>query len=560
MKTEISLLLIFSAACLGKLEEEISQLYQEILNKSENLSFENHPCNRDCEVGDRKECFYNFIIDYEASVPNEVRPCPDGVKSLFLSVNYQSPGPTIEVCENDTVIVDVFNRLVEPTTIHWHGIRQEGTSNMDGVPFISQYPIEPCQVMRYQFNVTKAGTFWYHSHYRAQRYYGVNGAFIVRLPKDLNPYTYLYDVDNEILDINEWPDKNLLINGKGRNQSSKDINQDELAKFKVDEGTFYRYRLVFTGYSQCIVQVSIDNHTLIVIQSDGEDLQPIEVESILLTSGERYDFVLKANQPLGNYWLRVQGKDSDCKGLYQAALIQYKDDIPLTISPFDSYELNGVQLNSDFERNNDIDIPIYQARSLYMYPKDMENVSKTFYFHLTSKNNDSFMNNIKFKTNEMVSLLNITSQDLANFTCSREDMEKSQNCTTELCVCPQMVEFPYQKLVEIVVINDLKGTHPIHLHGYSFYVVGQGDLSSETDKMNAENIDKSNQFPRNIHFPPKKDTVLVHSNGYTIIRFFTNNPGYWLLHCHIGTHLETGMALILKVGEDEDIQESLIDF
>lgn len=75
------------------------------------------------------------------------------------------PGPTIQVCKGDMVVVDVKNELLgESTTIHWHGLHQRANPYMDGVPHISQCPIPPHTTFRYTFEADAAGTHFWHSH------------------------------------------------------------------------------------------------------------------------------------------------------------------------------------------------------------------------------------------------------------------------------------------------------------------------------------------------------------------------------------------------------------
>lgn len=83
-------------------------------------------------------------------------------------------------------------------------------------------------------------------------------------------------------------------------------------------------------------------------------------------------------------------------------------------------------------------------------------------------------------------------------------------------------------------------SHPFHLHGYSFYVMAIGynaDIDAVLDRIPP---------PKR---PTPKDTVTVPRNGFVVIRFRADNPGYWLLHCHFEWHLAIGMAALLQVGE-----------
>lgn len=70
-----------------------------------------------------------------------------------------------QVCYGDRIIVDVVNKLSgESTTIHWHGMEQKKTPHMDGVPMITQCPIEEFTTFRYDFIASTAGTLYWHSH------------------------------------------------------------------------------------------------------------------------------------------------------------------------------------------------------------------------------------------------------------------------------------------------------------------------------------------------------------------------------------------------------------
>lgn len=100
---------------------------------------------------------------------------------------------------------------------------------------------------------------------------------------------------------------------------------------------------------------------------------------------------------------------------------------------------------------------------------------------------------------------------------------ESSNAVIEL---PNADEWVY-----IVVETSLAVPHPIHLHGHDFYVIAQGTGSySSSTTLNLEN-------------PPKRDTAMLPASGYLVMAFETDNPGAWLMHCHIGWHTSEGFAL-----------------
>ncbi len=93
--------------------------------------------------------------------------------------NGQTPGPLISAVKNEILEVEVVNNLDQPTTVHWHGIRN--INEMDGVPGLTQPAIEPGEKFHYRFSVKDAGTFWYHAHNKAweQVARGLYGPLIV---------------------------------------------------------------------------------------------------------------------------------------------------------------------------------------------------------------------------------------------------------------------------------------------------------------------------------------------------------------------------------------------
>lgn len=89
----------------------------------------------------------------------------DGITKSIETVNRQLPGPYIQVCKGDTIIVNVNNRLRSQrvVTIHWHGLTQKNTNNMDGVSMITQWPILPYTSFEYKFKALEPGTHFWHS-------------------------------------------------------------------------------------------------------------------------------------------------------------------------------------------------------------------------------------------------------------------------------------------------------------------------------------------------------------------------------------------------------------
>ncbi len=129
-----------------------------------------------------------------------------------------------------------------------------------------------------------------------------------------------------------------------------------------------------------------------------------------------------------------------------------------------------------------------------------------------------------------------------------------------------MLEIALNDTVEIVLIDEgfpYDVSHPFHMHGNDFYVVAMerhvkdpGNIGAKGAEGNSilrqtvMDMDKQGLIQRNLVDPPRKDTVSVPDGGFTIVRFLADNPGFWLMHCHMSWHNELGMGFVLKVSEN----------
>lgn len=128
--------------------------------------------------------------------------------------------------------------------------------------------------------------------------------------------------------------------------------------------------------------------------------------------------------------------------------------------------------------------------------------------------------------------------------------------------CPKLRNYrkPILNLFLFISVQIANLSHPFHLHGYSFHVMGMGRAAdTNTSRMNLKDaiqLDKEGKLQRLLgknDKPPKKDTLSVPNNGYTVVRFIAENPGFWLFHCHFLYHLVIGMSLVFQVGELTDL-------
>jgi multicopper oxidase len=261
------------------------------------------------------------------------------------------PGPEIRVNAGDTIHAIVNNHLPagNGTTIHWHGLPV--VNKMDGVDNVTQPPIQPGQSFTYNFVVPSAGTYWYHSHVGLQLDRGLYGPLIVNDPKE--PKKYDQDV---VLMLDDWLDgvpggpgtpeaelKQLIAGGdhmpgmNGMNMGSQNsamqvppdviypyylINgktADHPFTITVQKGQRIRLRFINASAST-IYHLALQGHHMSVTHTDGQPVVPVEVDTLRIGMGERYDVLVTANNP-GVWQLAAQ-----VEGAKQMtrALVQYQ--------------------------------------------------------------------------------------------------------------------------------------------------------------------------------------------------------------------------------------------
>ncbi|VDC03558.1 unnamed protein product [Peniophora sp. CBMAI 1063] len=456
---------------------------------------------------------------------------PDGFKRIGTLVNGQFPAPLITANKGDEFEIEVidnltYDQLALETSIHWHGLFQKGTAEMDGVAQVGQCPIVPGNRFTYKFaTTTQTGNYWYHSHYSTQYCDGLRGPLVIYDPED--PLKHLYDVDNEdtVITLADWyhflspqfPNivyaNSTLINGAGRYHDF--VGQDfshALAVVNVEKGTRYRMRLFNIACDPNFI-FSIDQHQMTVIEADGGSLEPLLVDSIQIFAGQRYSFVLNANQPIDNYWIRSLPNSSSenfnnenfTNGL-NSAILRYKGakeqdpTTPLKPSVLPLIETNLHPLVPS--------PPPAKADTVIRLPINLV-------LNNTANTGTFFINGTSFVPPKIPVLLQL----LAGNTTTQDLIPKGSIYTLE----------PNTTIDLVVPGGSLGGPHPMHLHGHQFWVIRSAGNSSE-----------------NIVNPVLRDVVSV-GNSTTdevTIRFRTDNPGPWIFHCHIDWHLAEGLAVV----------------
>ncbi|KAL5358784.1 multicopper oxidase-domain-containing protein [Aspergillus floccosus] len=520
----------FRRALLSSLLVHCSGLY---IGPRDGSYCENTPTSRSC-WGD-----YNISTDYQTRAPDtgvtrefwlavqNRTLAPDGHERQVLVFNGTYPGPLIEADWGDTLIIHVTNELTDNgTAIHWHGIRQHGTNQFDGVPGVKQCPIAPGDTMTYKFRLTQYGTSWYHAHWSLQLGDGLYGPIKINGPATAN-----YDIDLDPIFITEWFHESAFVkwventmygglpvrpNAVAENGLFNGTNDFPCRRSEVvfQKGKKYRLRIIDAQVDGWM-KFTIDGHKLTVIAADFVPIVPYETESIIMTSGQRYDVIVEADQDAGNFWVRA---------IYQTAC---------NFLSIDRNEIWGI-VRYEGAPAKDPTTEVWETVTDSCGDEPYEKLVPYVAKNVGDAVDLGRLNLGWFYETDLV----------FHWTINAHAFVLDWGNPTDLMVYQNQTEFPdsygvfeiqagkkwtYWVIQDLTIVN---AYHPFHLHGHDFFILAQGKgiFNKLTVKLNRIN-------------PPRRDTATMDGSGYIVIAFENDNPGAWLMHCHIAWHGSQSMAL-----------------
>ncbi|KAI0241603.1 hypothetical protein L0F63_005315 [Massospora cicadina] len=456
---------------------------------------------------------------------------PDGTEMPGITINGQFPGPAIEAEMGDRIFVLVVNRLSKNFSMHWHGIRQFGTLRSDGVPGVTQEPIPPGGEYQYDFNVEdQMGTWWYHAHTDLDLIQAF-GLLVVResepIRKELIAYNPKYYYDDElVMMLSEWWHQSPtdlaagLTTAPFRYPPNPDailINGQLSPTFTVEGGKRYRLRIVASN-GQGIFSVHIPFHELELIEADGTVLEPIMVKRIVIGSGQRYSAIFDAKKVASNFVISVQSKQAN------ASAILHYSDAPLSLlvtlpHSTQTWMDSSLHTSSWYARNR---INHYYSPPITIQTEIILNIRDTEVDGIP-----------KYKINDLI---------------QPPHPHLPATYTTHVGERIQVI------IQHFASNNTGCEPHPWHFHGHSFYVVGSGEGLYDPTLHNPRIEAKLKLSPK---LPVLRDTLITQviqpnpastTCGWYAIRYLADNPGDWLMHCHITPHLIMGKYLVIHEG------------
>ena len=448
----------------------------------------------------------------------------------MLGFNRQQPGPLLEVARNSRVTVRFINRLPQPSSVHWHGIRLDNPN--DGTPGLTQPAVEPGAELVYHLRFPDAGIYWYHPHVREdlQQELGLYGNLLVRADSgtleavDREAVLMLDDIlvsDAGIVPLGRDAPTHALM---GRFGNVFLVNGEPDYHLRLKRGEVIRFFLTNAANAR-MLNLSFPNTRMKLVGSDLGPYQQDEwVSSVVIAPAERYIVDVRFDRP-GKVPLvnRVRGINH----LYGRFFDEVDTLVMVEVSAQGAPRSRGgnfgelkphAEVAAELERyRRGADTAPEKTLILTLHTMDLPAISQrlmqldSIYFPPVEWSGTMPMMNWASTGRQVRWIL----QDRDS---GKENMDIAWH-------------FRRGKPVRIKLVNQRQSVHamqhPIHFHGQRFLVLA---VNGEPN-----------------HNLVWKDTVLVPAGSTVDILLDPSNPGRWMAHCHIAEHLSAGMMAAFTV-------------
>ena len=525
--------------------------------------------------------FGQNIVHYDLTITDTIVNY-SGKEKRAIAVNGQIPMPTLTFTEGDIAEIVVHNKLKESTSLHWHGLFLPNKE--DGVPYLTQMPIEPNETFTYRFPIIQSGTHWYHSHSGLQEQIGMYGSLVLLKKKDDPTFRKGFDDLPEVpIILSEWTDikpenvHRMLHNAndwsaikKGTVQSYSEAikaghfktklgnemkrmlamdvsdvyydkflingkNESQLSQFKGGEKVRLR---ISNGGASSYFWLNYAGGKMTVVANDGNDVEPLEVDRLIIGVSETYDVVITIpNEDTAYEFLATPEDRTKSASIYLGnGKIQLKNRMP-KLKYFEGMKMMNDMMNMDGSMDDmGMDMSLQKMdMNTVMYPEISGNS--------TMKMDDNMNHsNHSMNANQDIVTLNYGMLKAPQPTTLPIDapvreirFELTGNMNRYVWSLDNKVLSETDKIlikkgenVRITLYNGSMMRHPMHLHGHDFRVLnGQGE------------------------FAPLKNVLDIMPMETDTIEFLANAEGDWFFHCHILYHMMAGMNRVFSYEKQE---------
>ena len=462
-----------------------------------------------------------------------VRRTIGGHEMIMFGYNGQYPGPLIQAPKDATVMVRVTNDIQMPTTVHWHGIRID--NRFDGVPGVTQEPIQRGESFTYEVHVPDAGMYWYHPHVRedVQQDLGLFGNLLVTSP---DPDYYgpahreeVFVLDDILMDEQgalPWGDESPTHALMGRFGNVMMVNGETDYRLEARKGEVIRFYLTNVANSRTF-NVTFGGAKVKIVASDVSRFEREQwVGSVVIAPAERYVVDVRFDQP-GEIAIAntVQAVNH-----FRGEFYPQVDTLSL-VNVSDQEAEPGVSMAFETLReHDDVVTDIESFRPYFARAPDHEVVTtvrvRGLHPSIVLSMEADTLYTAPMEWNDAMPMMNwLSTAD--EVTWILEDVATgAQNGEIDWA-------FQVGDVVKIRIHNTPDSfhpmNHPIHIHGQRFLVLSMDDVEN-----------------RNLVW---KDTAIVPVGSTMDVLVDMSNPGEWMFHCHIAEHLHAGMMFGFTVTE-----------
>lgn len=542
--------------------------------------------------------FSQKVVHYDLYVKDTIVKYA-GKEKKAIAVNGQIPMPTLEFTEGDTAEIVVHNLLKESTSLHWHGLFLPNKE--DGVPLLTQMPIAPGTTHTYRFPIIQNGTHWYHSHSGLQEQIGMYGSFIMhKRPDDKTFRKGIDDLPAIPIIISEWTNlkpnnvHRMLHNAsdwfaikKGATQSYGEAIRNRQFKTKLvnewkrmlamDVSDVYYDKVLLNGNHTTElttiegkelkagdkIRLRISNGgassyfwlryaggKMTVVASDGNDVEPIEVDRLIIAVSETYDIIVTIPEAGKAFEFMATTEDRTRSTSY---FIGNGEKQLVGEMPRLKYFEGMKMMNDMMKMNGNLDdmgmnMSLNQMdMNVVMYPeitgesnkkkkKTSKETKQTDTQHEMEDNpnryNANALSDIKTLNYTMLkSPHNTILPDSAPIKELKFVLTGNMNryvWSMDNRVLSESDKIPVKKgeILRITIYNNSMMRHPIHLHGFDFRLLnGQGENA------------------------PLKNIIDIMPMETDTLEFLADTEGDWFFHCHILYHMMAGMNRVFSVDD-----------
>lgn len=525
-------------------------------------------------------------VEYDLYVKDTLVNYTGKIKKA-LAINGQIPAPVLYFTEGDTAVMRVHNLLDEPTSIHWHGLLVP--NEQDGVPYLTTAPVMPGATHVYKFPVRQNGTYWYHSHAGLQEQKGLYGAFIVRKRADA-PGLRMHDtIPDYTLVLSDWTDekasqvnrrlhvgsdwfsiqkgsvqsyweairhkafKTKLVN-EWKRMTAMDVSDVYYNAFLANgernaflspfrTGQKIRIRLV-NGSASTYFWLRYAGGKITVVANDGKEVEPVEVDRMMIAVSEIYDIVLTV--PADNLRYQLEATAEDRSGS-TSLWLGYGRMVELPPLPPLNYFAGMKMMNKMMKMNGDMDAMgmkmtlqkmdmnevMYPEVSSGMQGSTVSGGTIGAHVHAGGMNMGADTVQASIKTLNYGMLKSTVKTSLPDSVPVKElrfdltgNMERYVwSLDNKTLSEADKILIKEGENVRVILYNNTMMRHPMHLHGHFFRLKnGHGDydpLKFTLDLM-----------------PMETDTIEFTADEHS--------RGNWYFHCHVLYHMMSGMGRIFR--------------